>query len=414
MRCDPVAGAERLLRPAFLSPAWPAENAANGIVTYVDRITASLRRLGHQPCVLAACKSGGAIWPDAYFLWDQERTPLDRVIDPIAFRLNSEDASRRRFAANIVRSAMRAKAERGIELLEMEETFGLAQLVRPRLPIPIVLRLHGPFFAIGPASAASPAEIRARVRREGAGVAKVDAVSAVSRDILEKTRAQYGLPLPNAIVIPNPAPIVPLGERWRLAGCDRSRILFIGRFDRVKGGDVAIDCMRILVRTFPNIRLWFAGPDNGFTDDAGKRWSFREYVRQHAPEAAACVDWLGTQTLESLSDFRRRALVTIVASRYETFGLTALEAMAFGCPLVTTRAGGIPEMVSDGVNGLLCPPAEPGAMAAAIARLVREPDLAVRLGDRAGKDATDNYHPDKIARQTAAFYRQVLEGRGAA
>jgi glycosyltransferase involved in cell wall biosynthesis len=410
MSCDIAAGVERPLRPAFLSPSWPAGNAANGIVSYVDRMIPSLRRLRHEPCVLAACQSRGAVWPDVYFLRDQERTPLARAIDPIAFRLSSEHALRRRFAENIVRAVMRARAERGIDLLEMEETFGLAQLIKPRLAIPIVLRLHGPAFAMASWSSGSPASFSNRIRWEGAGIAKADAISAVSREILERTRVLYGLPLHNAIVIPNPAPIVPSQQRWRLADCDLSRILFVGRFDRLKGGDAVIDCMRILIRTFPEIRLWFAGPDNGFTDAAGKSWRFREYLARHAPEATACVDWIGTQTLESLGDLRRRAMVTVVASRYETFCLTALEAMAYGCPLVATRAGGIADMVADSVNGFLCPPGDPAAMAAAIARLHTDPDLAARFGEKAGEDAASNYHPDKIARQTAEFYRQVLDG----
>lgn len=410
MSRDTGAAGERLLSPAFLSPSWPAANAANGIVTYIDRMIPSLRRLGHRPCVLAACHSADVLWPDVYFLYDEEyRTPLERIIDSIAFRLNSHNALRRRFAGNIIMAALRARAQNGVELLEMEETFGLAQLIKPRLAMPIVLRLHGPLFALAQCCTDSAAH-GPRILREGVGIAKADAVSAVSRDILERTRTQYGLPLHDAVVIPNPAPIVPCQLRWRLADCDRSRILFVGRFDRVKGGDTVIDCMRILVRAFPNLQLWFAGPDNGLTDDEGKRWSIKEYLAQHAPEAVACVEWIGTQSQESLAEFRRQAMVTIVASRYEAFGLTVLEAMAYGCPLVATRTGGIAETVADGVNGILCPPADPSAMAAAIARLLTEPNLAATLGRRAGEDAASGYHPDTIARETARFYQRVLDG----
>src|SRR5262249_36211395 len=127
------------------------------------------------------------------------------------------------------------------------------------------------------------------------------------------------------------------------------------------------------------------------------------------PEATACVDWIGTQTQESLAEFRRQAIVTIVASRYETFGLAALESMAYGCPLVATRAGGIAETVADGINGLLCPPGDSGAMAGAIAQLLYNPNLAAKLGRRAAEDAATGYHPDKIARETAGFYQRVLD-----
>ena len=396
-------------RVAFLSPSWPPERTANGIVTYVERISGALRRLGHRTCILSAGSSCDGLGPDVYLLWDQKRARTGRILDGIAFRLNQETAFRRRYAACLVAAAQRAVADRGVELLEMEETFGLAHLLKPRLAIPVVVRLHGPFFANAPHSAVTMEDsFDTRVRLEGVGIARADAVSAVSKHILEKTRAHYGLPLAGAAVIPNPAPIVPGGERWRLGECDPSRILFVGRFDRVKGGDVVIDCLRILTRRFPDLRLWFVGPDKGFTDDRGKCWSLAEYLSQRAAEVAACVEWLGQQPPPAVDELRRKAMLTVVASRYEAFGLTALEAMAYGCPMVATNAGGISETVSDEVNGLLCRPGDAEHMAAQVARLLSDANLAARLGRRAAQDAATCYHPDAIARKTADFYRSVL------
>ncbi len=393
---------------AFLSPAWPPDAAANGIVTYVDQIVAGLRRMGHQPCILSA--TGNGQWPGVYFLDREPRPLLSRLRNAFAFRVSARSATRRWHGENLGRAAAHAIAERGVELLEMEETFGLLQLFRRRLPIPVVVRLHGPCFANAAASEITfDGAYRRRVEQEGVTISLADAISAPSAEILERTRTHYGLNLDAASVIPPPAPVVPIQDRWRLEGCDRSRILFLGRFDRHKGGDVAIDCVRILTRNFPHLRLWFAGRDAAFLDESGRSWSLAGYLAQRAPEVAGRVDLLGRQPDAAVAALRRQAFLTIVASRYETFGLVALEAMAHGCPLVATRTGGIAETVTDGVNGLLCEPGDPAGMAVQVARLLGDPCLAAKLGLRAGEDAMKRYHPDTIAAETAKFHRTQIE-----
>jgi glycosyltransferase involved in cell wall biosynthesis len=89
--------------------------------------------------------------------------------------------------------------------------------------------------------------------------------------------------------------------------------------------------------------------------------------------------------------------------------MVVLEAMAFGCPLVATRTGGIIEIIEDSVNGVLARPGDPDDLAAAILRLLEAPEFAANLGRRAAEDAVQRYHPDSIARETAAFHRSVLD-----
>ena len=210
-------------------------------------------------------------------------------------------------------------------------------------------------------------------------------------------------------MIPPPAPIVPAERRWRLADCDRRRILFVGRFDRHKGGDIVIDSLRTLIRTHPDVRVWFVGSEAEFIDDEGQHWTMRKYLAEQARDVADSIDCMGRLPDTAVDALRRRAFLTVVASRYETFGLVALEAMAHGCPLIATRTGGIPETVADGVNGLLCEPGDAKDMANKMARLFADPELAARLGERAGEDSDRRYHPDLIARETAAFHRTILE-----
>ena len=240
------------------------------------------------------------------------------------------------------------------------------------------------------------------------GIAKADAVSAPSREILERTRAYYGLPLAGAATIPNAGPVVPSEQRWSLANCDPSRLLFIGRFDRHKGGDVVIDAFRKIAQRLPQIRLWFVGVEEGLTDEQGRHWTLAEYIAARAPDVAERIDCLGRLPQASLAEMRRKAFATIVGSRYETFGIVVLEAIAYGCPLAATRTGGIAEIIEDGVNGVLARPGDPDDLASAMLRLLEAPEFAAKLGRRAAEDAR-RYNPDAIARETAAFHQSVLD-----
>lgn len=397
------------LRVAFLTPAWPVGAAANGIVTYVDTIAAGLRRQGHTVCILSANSSDADSQPDVFPVGREDLSALARIRHGLTFRINPSAAMRKEFGRALVIAARRAVAERGVQLLEMEESFGWVQLIKPHLPIPVVVRLHGPHFANGPVlGVPADAPFHLRIRQEGVGIAKADAVSAPSREILERTKAFYGLRLTGAALIPNGVPAVSSERHWSLAKCDPSRLLFVGRFDRHKGGDVVIDAFRRVAQRLPQVRLWFVGQEEGLTDEHGRNWALAEYIAERAPDVAERIDCLGRQPNSSLAELRRKAFVTIVASRYETFGIVVLEAMAHGCPLAATRTGGIGEIIEDGVNGVLARPGDPDDLAATILRLFGAPELAATLGRRAAEDAV-RYHPDAIAHETALFHQSVID-----
>jgi glycosyltransferase involved in cell wall biosynthesis len=121
--------------------------------------------------------------------------------------------------------------------------------------------------------------------------------------------------------------------------------LFVGRFDRHKGGDIVIDAFRQIAPDFPQLRVWFVGRDHEFVNDNGRHFTLPEYLTENAREITGRVDVLGRISTSELHALRARPYCTVVASRHETFGMVVLEAMAYGCPLVATRAGGIPRLV---------------------------------------------------------------------
>ncbi|MBI4393016.1 MAG: glycosyltransferase family 4 protein [Euryarchaeota archaeon] len=102
------------------------------------------------------------------------------------------------------------------------------------------------------------------------------------------------------------------------------------------------------------------------------------------------------------------ARMFVLPSQYEAFGIVLLEAMARGKPVVATRVGGVPDVVSDGVDGFLVPFGDHEAMAARIDRLVLDPNLSAQMGDAGKKKALADYSWDTIVERIESVYREVM------
>ncbi len=94
-------------------------------------------------------------------------------------------------------------------------------------------------------------------------------------------------------------------------------------------------------------------------------------------------------------------------------GLSIVEAMATGTPVVATRTGGIPDTITDGHTGILVPPADPGALAAAVRRLVAAPEQAVAMGARGAATAHERFDRGITADRMDAIYRELIAARSA-
>jgi glycosyltransferase involved in cell wall biosynthesis len=108
----------------------------------------------------------------------------------------------------------------------------------------------------------------------------------------------------------------------------------------------------------------------------------------------------------------RRATLVAVPSRYEGFGLPAVEAMACGTPVVACRSGALPEVLDVGGGGILVERDDPKSLAEGIRRLLGDPALRAELGGRGRDRVVAAYAWPRIAEATAAVYAEVLAERG--
>ena len=191
---------------------------------------------------------------------------------------------------------------------------------------------------------------------------------AVSEAVADVLRRRVGVPPARVRVIPNWV-CEPVAGRSAADEVPRGQptLVHAARLHVQKGQDVLLEAFRAVRREFPSAVLWIVG--EGPEEEA---------LRRRAGEG---VVFLGYRT--EVRDLLRRADLFVLASRWEGQPLSMLEAMAEGLPVVVTSVGGIPEAIRHGVSGMLVPPDDAEALAAALIRCLRDPEMARSLGEEA-------------------------------
>jgi phosphatidyl-myo-inositol alpha-mannosyltransferase len=174
---------------------------------------------------------------------------------------------------------------------------------------------------------------------------------------------------------------------------DGRRILFVNRLDRRKGFPVMVEAFRHLAVERPDVILVVAGDGRD-----------RGAVRELPIDARARTVMLGSVPHPHLPPYHAACEVFCApATGRESFGIVLVEAMAAGLPVVASDIPGYREVVRNGMEGLLVPPRDAEALAAAIGRLLDHPDEAERFAD-AGRQRASRYSWERIVREVEAIY----------
>ena len=192
-------------------------------------------------------------------------------------------------------------------------------------------------------------------------------------------------------------------------GRDERIILQLGRMVPRKGvANVVRGLARLRFDRGIAARLVVVGgespdPDPAITPEIGRLMAVA------ADEGVAdAVTFVGSRGRDALRHYYAAADVFVTTPWYEPFGITPVEAMACGTPVVGSAVGGIKATVVDGETGLLVPPEDPGALAEALARLFRHPDLIRILGIQAYRRAHAHYTWGRVAGSIAGVYESAI------
>ena len=184
-------------------------------------------------------------------------------------------------------------------------------------------------------------------------------------------------------------------------------ILFVGRLHAEKGVFDLLDAYGRIVRDLPEVRLVFIGegPDRNALE------------RQIAKHNYSRVSLLGTVKNRDLPPYMRAAALfvspAVATKRWEEYvGMTNIQAMACGTPVVSTRSGAIPEYVPDGKAGILVPEHDPVALADAILLLLTQDSLRQRMGEYGREYAVEHYDARKNVKMAEDYLLSLLEDIG--
>lgn len=192
---------------------------------------------------------------------------------------------------------------------------------------------------------------------------------------------------------------------------DQPTILFVGRVDPIKGIDTLLCSAAMLNARDVDASILFVGGD---LDETGEPVGPLKEVVTEAQRlgVASRFRFVGSQPQDRLPLYYGAADVVVVPSRYESFGLVAVEAMACGRPTVVSRAGGLTFTVEDGASGYLAPVGDAGQFAAHLARIVENPALRDRLGDYAHESA-QRFAWTSVAESVFHVYERLAAGHRA-
>ncbi len=214
------------------------------------------------------------------------------------------------------------------------------------------------------------------------GAAHVFTPSAYLRELA----VSWGVPADRVSVLPNPAPrrraLPPREELKRTFGLNGATVAFAGRLTAQKALERALEALS----QTDGVGFVIAGegPDRAALERRAGELGLAHRVR-----------FLGAQPRNRVVELFRAADATVLTSSWENFPHTVVEALAVGTPVLAMDAGGVGEVVRDGVNGLLVPAGDTSAFARALRRYFDDADLRARLRDAAAS-SVDAYSPDAV------------------
>ena len=216
-------------------------------------------------------------------------------------------------------------------------------------------------------------------------------------EYLRRIALGWGLAPERVTTLPNAAPdlppLRPREELRRELELNGPTLGFAGRLTTAKSLDVAL---RALAQV-PGIALAIAGdgPDRAELEALTAELGLGERVR-----------FLGAQPRERVLELFHASDASLLSSSWENFPHTVVEALAAGAPVLATAVGGVPEVVRDGVNGLLVPPGDEDALAGAIRRFFDDEELRARLAAGAAP-SVEEYRPERLLARIEVVLEQA-------
>jgi len=290
------------------------------------------------------------------------------------------------------------------DVIEVADSYGLGSwglMGASRWP-PILVRSHG--YLDLSLQHANWCGARFQLALERLSVRRADFVLAVSVERVEHYQSVFGVEPSRIGSLPHGVDYSAWNQPSSRASRDKGcvSILYLGRIELRKGCDTLLDALRMVHDVEPRARVVFLG--NVARDMEARHDGFMQ-------EAASWAEHVHAVPQDEVRHYLHQADMIVLPSRFETLPRVLIEALAVGTPQVATPVNGIPEIVDDGLTGLLVPVDDARALSDAILELSASPWLRDRMSQESRRRARRLFDINDVMARQVAVYRALVEGR---
>jgi glycosyltransferase involved in cell wall biosynthesis len=270
--------------------------------------------------------------------------------------------------------------------------------------VPVTCRLHGSSLFFDRELARAGDELEHNLERRTVKMA--DFWIGPSRYVFSKTLSLSDVTQHAGTVIHN-AVAAEVFSPSRTDETEPGLIVFVNSVNPKKGIEQLLDAMNLVCQSHPEAHLAVIGQD-AHTKPGGRNYlnALLERVRPEFRGRVTFLGWLDREV--GILHHLRRANVCCYPSHMETFGIAPIEAMAVGRPTIFSKTGPGPEVIEDGVSGLLCNPLDPGDIAQKIRLILDDAELAARLGAEGRRRVLALFNKRDWIRRNIEFYESCV------
>ena len=274
---------------------------------------------------------------------------------------------------------------------------------------PVVVKLHTPTYIVQKHNFRSlKAYQKVLTFMEIQSIRKADSLTSPSRSMKECVSADLRISRGKIKVVPNPIDVDEFVPAAREQNNDAIKILYVGRIERIKGVEILMQAIPLVLREIKNCQFTFVGEDSRTTDQQTSMSDFlKEYCAAHG--CADRVSFLGHQEKEDIIKFYQENDIVVIPSFFESLAYVCLEALACEKAVIASPSGGLKELITDQVNGLMFTPKDHRELAEKIIYLCKNKELRRQFGKEGRRFVMNNYSIKAAAIKTVEHYQSVLE-----
>ncbi|MDF1655471.1 MAG: glycosyltransferase family 4 protein [Coxiellaceae bacterium] len=372
----------------YWSPGfWPS---IGGLETHSLELTSALTARGHQCSVITQQINPNQSCHEFHNQLEIFRFPFDDII-----------RNKNHEIKNTITVLKKTIAKINPDIVHIQLTFGsdifFFRLIQQELSIPVICTVHGlHYFHLNP-NVISSKQLSVSKHLSKGIITACDAVTFVSNALRQQAQSYGWLEDITAEVIYNGLKKPNILPR-HINDSEIINLLVLSRLTEEKGIDTAIRALSILIKENTNIQLMIAGSGA----DLPKLKSLTQTLKLEAH-----VSFIGPVAYDDRYKLINTANIVLVPSHYESFGLTAVEAMQMQKPVICSAVGGLTEIISDMNNGVLIKQGCDTELANAVLFLINNTDKAATIGSQAKKDS-QRYSIETMAHKYEAAYANLM------